>query len=446
MNPVALILLLMCGIATLAVPRRWAPVPLLIGCCYMTIGQVIEIGPFSFPLFRMLLGLGVVRVVLRGERIQGRLNAIDKMMIAWGSWIVLASFFHRFGPGSGPIYALGTTYNMWLFYFLTRIWCRNERELQLMVGAIAILLVPIAISMWIEKIAMYNPFSIFGGVLEIPTIREGRVRPSGPFLHPILAGTVGATCLPLMASIWKTRRSIALLGMASCLAMVLASASSGPLMSLIFGIFALCMWWYRPLTRFAIPALVVVYILLSFVMSRPPYYLLSRIDLTGGSTGWHRAALIDGFLAHFHEWWAFGTDRTQHWLPFATGPTPDHTDITNAYIGFAVVAGLPALLLILSILWRAFSWVGIAARTRNGVMSRDRFVAWSLGSALFAHATTSISVSYFDQSQVFFWATISMISSVHSFTHQQPVPTHSPPRRYILIEAMAEQHPPLRER
>jgi hypothetical protein len=411
----------------------------------MTMGQVIEIGQFDFHLYRMLLAFGVVRVLLRGEHIQGRLNAIDKMLIAWGTWMFLASFFHKFTPGSGPVYALGQVYNVVLPYFLFRIWCRNERDLMIIIGAIVVLLVPVSIAMWIEKITIHNPFAIFGGVLEIPIIREGRVRASGPFAHPILAGTVGATCLPLIASIWKSRRALAMLGIAACLAMVLASASSGPLMSLIFGILALCMWWYRRLTRYAMPAFVVVYILLSFVMSRPPYYLLGRIDLTGGSTGWHRAALIESFLAHFHEWWAFGTDRTKHWMPNAAGPTTEHTDITNAYIGFAIVGGLPALLLILAILWRAFAWVGIAAGTRTGVTSPLGFVAWCLGSALFAHATTSISVAYFDQSLVFFWATISVISSFHSFAQQQPAQA-SAMRRNAASRATAAPLPPLQSR
>jgi hypothetical protein len=445
MNPTALTFLLVCGFATLTVPRRWAPLPLLIGCCYMTTGQVIKIGLFNFQLFRMLLGFGIVRVVLRSERIQGRLNSIDKMVIAWGAWVLLASFFHKFTPGSGPVYALGYVYNVTLPYFLFRIWCRNRREIEFMIGAIAIMLIPVAIAMWIEKITLHNPFSFFGGVLETPNIREGRVRASGPFAHAILAGSVGATCLPLIPSIWKSHRVLAMLGILACFSMVHLSGSSGPLMSLIFGIFALCMWWYRRLTRYAIPALVVVYIILSFIMPSPPYYLLARIDLTGGSTGWHRAYLIEMFLAHFHEWWAFGTDRTIHWVPLMSGPTPEHTDITNNYIAYAIVAGLPALLLILAIMWRAFTWVGIAASTRTGVTSREGFVAWCVGSALFAHATTSISVSYFDQSQVFLWATIAIISSFHSQKHPQPLAV-SPLRRYTMPRSKTPPHAPLQAR
>ena len=407
---------------TLAVPRRWAPLPLLLGCSYLTMGQVITIGPFNFHLFRVLLGFGIARVIIRNERIKGGLNNIDKLVIAWGAWVLLASLFHKFTPGSGLVFSLGAVYNATLPYFLFRAWCRSRQEVEFLVCAIAIILVPVAIAMWLELSNLHNPFAIFGGVTEIPIIREGRVRASGPFLHPILAGSVGATCFPLMVSLWRSYRLYALLGGLACFLMVAASASSGPLMSLFLGILALCMWWFRPITRYAIRALVLAYILLSFFMSRPPYYLLSRIDLTGGSTGWHRSALIEGFLAHFHEWWAYGTDRTQHWLPFAAGPSPEHTDVTNAYIAYAIVAGLPALLLILAILWRAFNWVGTIATARAGITTQDKLVAWCLGSALFAHATTMLSVVYFDQSQVFFWATVSMISSFPAFLRPYPFP------------------------
>jgi hypothetical protein len=433
-SPIALAFLMACGVATVTAPRRWAPVPLLMGCCYMTIGQVIEVGPFNFQLFRVLLAFGAARVLLHGERIRGRLNSIDKLVLAWGAWVFFASFFHRFAPGSGPVFALGAVYDVVLIYFLMRVWCRDEEELELVIVAIAALLVPVAITMWVEKTTLRNPFAVFGGVLETPMIREGRARAQGPFAHPILAGTVGAVCVPLMFALWNSKRSMAVVGLAACLAMVLASSSSGPLMSLVFGLSALWMWRLRHLSRLVAPGLVVGYVFLALVMSRPPYYILNYIDLTGGSTGWHRANLIENFFAHFHEWWAFGTDVTRHWMPHAAGPTPEHTDITNLYIGFAVVGGLPALLLIIAILWRAFTWVGVAAKAESAEPSRSGYVVWCLGSTLFAHVTTGISVSYFDQSVVFFWATVSVISSFHAFAQNpeahesplQPTPATSP--------------------
>jgi hypothetical protein len=48
MNALALLFLLINAALLLLLPRRWAPLPLLMGACYMTLGQGIEIGPFTF--------------------------------------------------------------------------------------------------------------------------------------------------------------------------------------------------------------------------------------------------------------------------------------------------------------------------------------------------------------------------------------------------------------
>ena len=190
MNPLALVLLLVSGIATLAVPRRWAAMPMLIGTCYMTMGQLITVGPFNFHLFRILLGFGLLRVALRGEWIKGGTNSIDIMVFAWGLWVVIAGFFHEFTPGSGPVYALGTVYNTILPYYLFRIWLKSRRDLESVIIAIAIILVPIAFAMWLEVRTVHNPFSVFGGVNAIPIIREGRVWDSGAVFLPILGSHI----------------------------------------------------------------------------------------------------------------------------------------------------------------------------------------------------------------------------------------------------------------
>jgi len=53
MNDFALTMVLLNAVALLILPRRWAPLPLLIGTCYMTLGQGIELGPFSFTVVRI---------------------------------------------------------------------------------------------------------------------------------------------------------------------------------------------------------------------------------------------------------------------------------------------------------------------------------------------------------------------------------------------------------
>ena len=118
MNIFGAVFVVICAIALLRVPRQWAPLPLLFGCCYMTMGQKLELGPFSFPVYRILLGIGLLRVLTRSECLHGGLNSIDKMVIGWAVWVLFANLFHEWAPGSGPVAAAGTVYNIGLIYFL----------------------------------------------------------------------------------------------------------------------------------------------------------------------------------------------------------------------------------------------------------------------------------------------------------------------------------------
>jgi hypothetical protein len=414
MNSASVAFFLVTAGALLAVPRKWAPVPLLVSCCYMTIGQGIQLGLFSLPVYRMVLAVGLLRVLLRGERFAGRLNAIDVLMMWMGAWVFTASLFHEWAPGSGPVFASGYIFNIALVYFLTRIWCHDLNGLIDLTRSIALVLVPIATLMVLEHVNEKNLFSMFGGVPEEVYIRDGAIRSQGPFQHPILAGTVGAVCFPLMIGIWRRHRLAALIGSCACVAMIIASGSSGPLMSWFLGMFAVLMWlgrhWLKAVRFAAVPT----YVKLELLMSRPAYYMLSKFDLTGSSTGWHRSRLIEATIEHFSEWWLFGTDKTVHWMGISVGWSEQHADITNYYIVFAVLGGLPAILLLVAMMWRAFHWVGEIVRRAPGDLAADGFMLWCFGSALFAHAVTCLSAAYFDQSMIFFWLNIAVISSVQS--------------------------------
>jgi hypothetical protein len=145
MNPFAAIFFVACAIALFTVPRKWAPVALLTGCCYMTMGQGLNLGGISLPIFRMLLLVGVARALMKGERLVGGWNSIDKLVLWWAGWVFFASFFHEFDEGSGPVYAIGYTFNIAAVYFLMRIWCADLQEVTDIIVVLAFLLAPIAL-------------------------------------------------------------------------------------------------------------------------------------------------------------------------------------------------------------------------------------------------------------------------------------------------------------
>jgi hypothetical protein len=265
-----------------------------------------------------------------------------------------------------------------------------------------------------EKLTGQNLFAFFGGVPEAVMVRDDKLRAQGPFGHPILAGTVGAMCVPLMVGIWRQHPLAAKTGLAACLAMVLASTSSGPLMSVLFSVFALVLWRWRHLTRQMRIATVVGYILLDIVMKDPAYFLMARVDLTGSSTGWHRAELIRSSFKHLNEWWFAGTDYTRHWMATGVSYSVDHTDITNHYLHYGVWAGLPLMFIFICMLWVAFRYVGQSLRLRTQAPFAEQFLIWSLGAGLLSHAVTCLSVAYYEQSVMFLYLNLAAIGSLHA--------------------------------
>jgi hypothetical protein len=379
----------------------------------MTLGQGVEIGPFSFTVIRMLVAVGILRVVIRHERVVGGLNGLDKLIIAWSVWALISSAFHR-DPSSALVFRLGLVYNTCGIYFLLRIFCQSIDDVLHILRITGLLLAPVAVEMIYEKLTMYNLFSVLGGVSETPAIRHGAIRAQGPFRHAILAGTVGAVCLPLLIALRKHYPRTALLGISACLTMVLTCASSGPILSGLVGLGALVMWRFRPNMRLARWGAVLGYLALELVMKAPAYYIIARVPAVKGSTGWHRARLIESSIQHLPEWWFAGTDYTRHWMPTGVSWSPDHTDITNHYLKMGVWGGLPLMFLFIACLAKAFSFVGQILKHLKDQSPQKSFLVWSLGASLFAHAATMISVSYFDQSFLFLYLVLASIGSIYS--------------------------------
>lgn len=410
MSLIGILFFLVCAIALLTLPRNWAPLPLLAAACFITYGQGVEVGPFHFHVFRLVILVGLIRVVLRGEWPGTAFLTSDWLVILWAIWFAVAALFHE-EPTSTLVNHLGHIYNALGSYFLVRCFCRTSEDAVLLVKILALLLIPVALEMLSEQLTKYNAFSAFGGVPAEPTIRSGRVRSQGPFRHAILAGTVGGACFPLMIGIWRTHRRYALLGLSACLLMVATSASSGPILTLLVGLGGLILWRWRHLTRHLLILAVLAYLALGLLMSRPAYYIICYIDLTGSSTAWHRAYLIESAFQHLNEWWFAGTDYTRHWMPYGVSWSEDHADITNHYLGQGVKGGLPLMFLFIGIIWQGFRNFGKVLRSTDGQSENDRFLVWSFGVSLLAHALNGISIAYFDQTVAFLYLNLAVAAS-----------------------------------
>ena len=316
MNPIVLAFTLVASVFLITLPRRLAPIPLLLGALYITRDQILMVGPAHFTVVQILITVGMVRALVRGEWIAGGMNNMDRVVILWAIWMFGSSAFHTSGAW---VFRAGILWTSLGSYFLFRIFIQNDEDVKYVFKVLCVLLVPVAILMVLEKLTGKNYIAALGGVNIIPDFREGRFRAQGAFAHAILAGTAGAGCFPMALYLWKSHRKLSLLGLFGAGGMIFAATSSGPVMMLFFSIFGLLLWKIRGYLRtFRWLALVAV-IVLDMIMKAPVYFLMARIDIAGGSTGYYRAQLIRSSIEHLHEWWSVGTDYTRHWM--ATGYT-----------------------------------------------------------------------------------------------------------------------------
>jgi hypothetical protein len=79
-----------------------------------------------------------------------------------------------------------------------------------------------------------------------------------------------------------------------------------------------------------------------------------------------------------------------------------------------VLGGLPLMLLFMGVLVAGFAAVGKALRRNRNAPIERQFLIWTLGAILFGHAITFLSISYFDQTIVFFHFLLAAIGSLHA--------------------------------
>jgi hypothetical protein len=324
----------------------------------------------------------------------------DFWILIWVCLVILSAFFRHPKFVNPFTQRLSLIYDILGAYLYARAFVRSQEDFVRMLKCLAWTVVPLAGLIAVEKFAQTNIYYQMADIQMGVAIREGRVRASGSFSHPILMGTFGATCFLLLMGLLRIDKKVLKWGGAACLAIVYCSASSGPIMTLGSGLMVMFLWRYREsvgwIRRVALFTIAVLHI----VMQAPVWYLMARIDLAGGSTGWHRAELITAAVNHLGEWWFMGTDVTRHWMPYGVEWNAEHIDITNHYIYLGVVGGIFVVAAFVMIILKAFEALGRKMLVLRKAKDPSEFLLWCVGSVLFAHSFTFISISYFDQSNV----------------------------------------------
>jgi hypothetical protein len=409
-NPLGLIFTLVMCILLVVLPRKYALLPIIILVCYMTMGMRIVVGGFNFTMLRIVLPFGWLRLMLRGEMKRLNFNVIDKIFLAWVFVSIVAAtlLWQSLEAFRGE---LGFAYNVLGFYFMFRFLIDDVDDVVRALRMFAVVIVPLAGAMILEKITGRNSFAIFGGVPVLTMVRDGTLRCQGPFAHPILAGTFAATLFAMFIGLYLRgeKRLYAVTAIIASSIIIITSASSGPILTAVLGVGALALWPWRASMRLLRWGMLLGVIGLQIVMKAPVWFLLARVDIVQGSTGYHRAYLIDRAIANFSDWWLVGTKSTWGWAD----KDAHLFDVTNAYIANGANGGFLGMVLFIAIIALCFKAVGRTVRLGEKTDSKANLIIfWALGASLFSHAATFLSVTYFDQNFVNWYLLLAMISSV----------------------------------
>jgi len=405
LHPIALLLTLVVCILVLFLHRRYALISMITLCLFIPEYQRVVIGSADLNIMKIMVIILAARIYLRERSYSLKFNTLDKRIILWIIFSILV-YTVLWGTAGAFVSRIGYAMNSVGLFFVFRYMIRDIYDIEQILLFLAIISMLLAFFLIIEKSTGMNQFSIFGHAPEISAIRHGRLRCQGPFAHPILVGTFGATLFPLMIALYVKNRSLRIITVGGIIAsaiITLCSASSGPLLAYLSGILGLFLWYVRRYMRVIRWGLFILLIALHLVMKGPVWALMAKVGVFGGSTGWHRYFLIDQFINRFSEWAAFGTKSTVHW---GWGLQ----DVTNQFVLVGVEGGIFTLIMYIWVIATCFQYVGRAIKSEKNI--KTQFFFWGLGTSLVVHLLSFISVSYFDQMVLFWFLLLSMISTI----------------------------------
>jgi hypothetical protein len=426
LHPIVLIAMLIAIALIFLLPRKFVIWPVLCAAFLIPLGQEILIAGLHFFVFRIIVLAVAVRMlgsmVSSPEGIFGdRLGTFDVVFLLWAVFRALAGVLvFSFHPGA-MVYQAGFLLDALGGYFVLRYLIRDDEDIYRALRAFVAVSCVIAVCMIFEKIHQVNLFGLLGGVRAESELRNDTVRAQGPFQHELLAGTFGATLLPLFGLLWKSGKSyvLAVLGAISATIMVFTSQSSTPVLAWGAGILAICAWSLRKNMRLVRWGTVLVLLSLHMVMKAPVWFLIQRVDVVGGSSGYHRAMLVNDFIMHFRDWWLVGTTENARW-------GFNMWDLCNQFVAEGQTGGLATLICFVALICICFSRIGTARNAVAGDSSKE-WHFWLFGSALFSHVVGFFGISYFDQTRFAWFALLVMIVTatapyvLSSKTAPQPV-------------------------
>lgn len=402
LHPVVAVALLVAIVLMLWKPRKYVIIPFLLCAFLVPRGQELMIGGAHLYTRLILSAAGFIRVVKGGFHLAGGFNVIDKVFVIWALYRSFAVVVTDW-PGAN-MEQLALLVTVMTGYFLLRYLIQSEDDVARAAKTLAVIALILGVSMVYERHALVNPFGTYlGGVPTVPEIRNDAARAQATFGHSILAGCFGGTLIPLFVWLWSTRARIpAAAGLVGATLMVLMANSSTPVLAYVSGVLGLLLWPVRRKMKAVRWLIVIFLVVLAFGMNAPVWFVIAHVDVVGGSGGYDRAVLIDTCMRHIKDWWLIGTNQMGGW-------GYDMWDMSDQFVAEAETGGLIALLCFIALISLGFSRLG---KMRRRVRPKQQWLLWCLGAIMLSNIFAYFGVAYWDQSQIWWFAFISMICAM----------------------------------
>jgi hypothetical protein len=410
LHPVVAVWMLIAIVLILTLPRKKAIVPFLLAIFTIPIGQVLLVGGVHFTMMRLLILAGLLRAAKSKTSSSERwfsagFSPIDQVVVLWtvSAFIVISI---QWMNAQMLIASLGSFLDALGGYLVLRFFIPDGEALRRTIKVFAVVCAVQGACMIGEQITGVNVFNLVGdgGNPVEPIIRDGVLRSSG-IMGPLGSGSFAGVLMPLFLWLWtegKSQRMAAYAGLAGAAAMLITTHASTPWMTLGAGLLALCLWPLRKRMRIVRWGIVVILVSLHLAMKAPVWHLISRLDLTGSSSSWHRYTLVNQTILHFRDWWLLGYKYYDQW-------DWDMWDTSNLFVAAALTGGLVTLVLVIGVFKRSFGALGTARKRVSGDRKQEWFL-WCLGSALFACVVSCFGIAFLYQSQMLLFALPAFIS------------------------------------
>jgi hypothetical protein len=443
LHPLVLVGMILALILIFVLPRKWLMGPLVFMSFLVPMGQQIYVAGVHLFVLRVVVLVAFIRALMSKDAGEPLLangwNRVDTVCTVYMVAVAVATCATFHADTAVLVNQVGYLWDFLLGYVVVRCFLRDEEGLYTTLKFLAIATIPLAIGMIIEQRTMVNVFGLLGGVNAVPDVREGKIRSQGAFAHSLMAGAFAATLLPVLVMFWRKGQSrlFGMIGVLGASVMTWTTNGSTPLLSYLAGVFALLCWPIRKSMKKIRWAMVLTLVGLQLVMKAPVWFLIAHVDVTGGSSSYHRAELVDQFMNHISDWFFIGVKDPSDW-------GLDMWDVQNQYVNIGEAGGIVAFVAFIMVISRSFGMLGDARKAVDGEKDKE-WMLWCLGAALFANVVGFFGVNYFDNSRMWWFILLAMIPAIakpmlrSKQTPQTPADSGAKKLRRPWIQAKAQE-------